>query len=583
MLKRIAVVCIVLCLAAAIAGCQAGTLKTRKVLPEWSRGQQVGIAALNQPVGLLAEGNSLHLIFVAAENGGLQYVRLSASGDLERSVRLAIDTAHPSYPQLFSAADGSLGLLWTDNPAIPRALFLARIDQDGQLLTGPIRLSPANARVSDYTVACNPNGTLDIFWADEIPLDGGIHHLQLAADGQVIRDNRLLIPNAEKPSLQVTPDGLVHLVWIEEPAIRVNHIYYALFDPATGSMSPKTKVGIYKTATGLVSYPPVLGLDRENGYLFWALEQRGGGLTPGEAKTYFMSFPLKEPRETEATILDIPGTARPLYQAVSGSLPYQRLALAEAGWPTSLLYMPEVLNGQRDELGVLLVGEISTQRKSSREVVLVILTDGKVKGYQVPTKLGNALRPVGTVDAEGNVHLVWLNAGGFGRYEVYYASTSGAVKANLDRVTLQDRAMDFLNSVWGLAPALGFFPAIFLLWSFASLVWIILFYFIKVEGGLDRRPSQIALVIAILLYLFSKLFLMPGVLFYAPLLDRLPVNLHFLPVLGTPLFTLLVALGALWFYFRKAQYHTLFTAYLIFVLTDSLLSLLIYVPRWLEG
>ncbi|MBC7261171.1 MAG: hypothetical protein H5T63_04075 [Chloroflexi bacterium] len=582
-MKRIIVICTVLCLAVAMAGCQAGTLKTRKVLPEWSRGQQVGVAALNQPIGLSAEGNDIHLIFVAAGDRGLQYVRISASGNIERSVNLAIDTSHPSYPQLFPAADGMLGLLWTDNPGIPRALFLARFNREGQLLSGPTRLSPENARVSDYALACNPDGNLDVFWNDEIPADGGIHHLRLATDGRVISDSRLLIPNAEKPTLQVNQDGVIHLAWIEEPTIRVNHIYYALFDPATGELSSKTKVGVYKTATGLVSYPPVLGLDRENGYLFWALEQRGGGLTPGEAKTYFVSFPLKEPREMEATILDIPGTARPLYQAASGSLPYQQLALAEMGWPTSLLYMPQVLNGQREELGVLLVGEVATQRKSSREVIWAIFADGKVKGYQVPTKLGNALRPVGTVDAEGNVHLVWLNAGGFGRYEVYYASTSARVKANLDRVTLQDRAMDFLNSVWGLAPAFGFFPAIFLLWSFASFVWIVLFYFIKVEGGLDRRPSQIALAVAILLYLFSKLFLMPGVLFYAPLLDKLPPNLHFLPVLGTPLFTLLAALGALWLYFRRSQYHTLFTAYLIFVLTDSLLSLMIYVPRWLEG
>jgi len=410
--KRIFVVCIMLCFAITIVGCQAGALKTRKVLPEWSRGQQLGIAALNQPIGLLAEGNNIHLIFVTAEDQGLRYVRLSASGDAELGVNLAIDTAHPSYPQLFPAADGTLGLLWTDNPAIPRALFLARFTCDGQLLSGPTRLSPENTRVSDYALACNPDGTLDVFWSDEIPIEGGIHHLRLATDGRIISDNRLLIPNAEKPTVQVASDGVVHLAWIEEPAIRVNYIYYALFHPATGEVSQKTKVGTYKTATGLVSYPPVLGLDKENGYLLWALEQRGGGLTPGEAKTYFVSFPLKEPREAEAIILEIPGTARPMYQATSGSLPYQRLASAEMGWPTSLLYMPEVLNGQREELGVLLVGEVATQRKSSREVIWVILADGKVKGYQVPTKLGNALRPVGVVDAEGNVHLVWLNAGG---------------------------------------------------------------------------------------------------------------------------------------------------------------------------
>lgn len=583
MSKRMSILCTAVCLAIVMMGCQAGKPKTRKVLSEWSRGQQVGIAAVNQPVGLLTEDYYVHMIFVAAESRELQYVRLSDSGDVQAAATLAIDTAHPGYPQLFRSTDSTLGGLWMDNPGIPRALFLARFNYDGQLMNGPTQLSLKNARVSDYTFACNQDGTLDIFWADEIPTDGGIHHLQLAANGQLVSNDHLLIPNAERPTVQVARDGLIHIAWIEEPAIRVNYIYYAVFNSATKELSPKTKVGAYKTATGLVSYPPVLGLDERNAYLFWALEQRGGGLTPGEAKTYLVSFPLEEAHETEATILDIPGTARPLYHAMSGSLPYRQLASAEEGWPTSLLYMPEVLNGQRNELGVLLVGEIATQRKSSREVVWVIFAEGKVKGYQVPTKLGNALRPVGKVDAEGNVHLVWLNTGGFGRYEVYYASTSAAVKANLDRVTVHDRAMDFLENLWSVAPALGFFPPIFLLWNFAPFAWVIVFYFVKVEGGLDRRPAQVALVIAILLYLFSKLFLMPGVLLYAPLLDKLPPNLHFLPVLGTPLFTLLAALGALWLYFRRTKYRSLFTAYLIFVLTDLLLSLIIYVPRWLEG
>jgi hypothetical protein len=157
------------------------------------------------------------------------------------------------------------------------------------------------------------------------------------------------------------------------------------------------------------------------------------------------------------------------------------------------------------------------------------------------------------------------------------------VKANLDRVTLQDRATEVLGVLWSMAPALGFFPPVFLLWAFASFVWVILFYFIKVEGGLDRRPAQIALIVAILLYVGSKLFLMPGPLFYAPFVDRLPSNLQFLPILGTLIFTLLVALGAVWFYFRRRPNRSLFAAYVIFVFTDALLSLLIYVPRWLES
>jgi len=143
--------------------------------------------------------------------------------------------------------------------------------------------------------------------------------------------------------------------------------------------------------------------------------------------------------------------------------------------------------------------------------------------------------------------------------------------------------MDLVNALWSLAPALAFFPPVFLLWGFASFAWVIGFYVVKVEGGLERRSAQIALVVAILLYLFSKFFLMPSVLFYAPLTDRLPENLQFVAVLGTPVFTMLVALGALLLYFRRRKFRSLFVAYLIVVLTDSLLSLIIYVPTWIGG
>jgi len=584
MLKRAVLALVILSLAWIMSGCQVGALKTPKVLPDWSRGQQVGIAALNRPINMMPEDDYVHMILVAAESEALHYVRLDSSGAIQVSTDLEISGTHPSDPRLLLNVDGSLSVLWTDNPAIPRALFLARFSRSGQLLSGPTRLSTEGVRVSTYAVADNLDGSHDVFWANEIPTEGGVYHLRLSENGQVASANRLLIPNGAEPTLQVAADGMIHLAWVEERVLRANDIYYAVFDPSTGELGPRTRVSFYKTATGLVSYAPVLGLDKDTVYLFWALERRGGGLVgAGNAETYAVSFPLDEPAFVEAVTIDIPRTARPKYDAAAGSLPYQQLASADAGWPTSLLYMPATLGGQHEELGVFLAAQVATRNQSSREVVWVIFANGELKGYQLPTKLGNALRPTGVIDERGNVHLAWLNSAGFGRYEVYYASTSDVVKANLDRVTIQDRAMDFFGALWMLAPALGFFPPILLLWSFASLLWVIGFYFIKTEGGLDRRPAQIALVVAILLYLFSKLFLMPGVLFYAPFLDRLPENLQFISVLGTPFLTLLAALGALWLYFRRTPYRSLFVAYVIFVLTDSFLSLIIYVPRWLTG
>jgi hypothetical protein len=193
------------------------------------------------------------------------------------------------------------------------------------------------------------------------------------------------------------------------------------------------------------------------------------------------------------------------------------------------------------------------------------------------------MRPEAALDDSGDVHLVWLGTGGFGRYDVYYASTAPGVRASLDRVSLQDLAADLLNAMWNLAPAIGFFPPVFLLWTFASFIWVILYYFVRVEGGMERRGSQVALGIAIFLYLFSKLFLMPGVLFYAPFINRFPEHLQMVPVLGTLLFTLGAAVAALWLYARKRDYKSLFAMYMIFVITDALLSLIIYVPGWLTG
>jgi hypothetical protein len=582
MSKRSAVV-VLLCLMLALGGCQAGTQKTRKVLPEWSRGEQLGVAALNQAVGLVPEDNFVHLVWVAAEVNVPHYVRLDPSGQIELSTDLDIVGAHPNDARLALNADGSLSILWTDNPKIPRALFLARMSRDGHLLSGPTQLSPEGVRVAHYAVVTDLDGHHHIFWANEIPSEGGIHHLRLSPEGQVASSSALLIQNGESPTAEVAADGMLHLAWVVEPEIRLNCIYYAVYDPSTGQLGPETQISLYKTATGLISYPPTLALDYERVHLFWALEQRGGGLTPGEAQAFHVAFPLDDPREMEPVEIGIPGVARPAYSEASGDLPYERLASAEAGWPTSLLYMPSTLGGQHAEVGVFLVGEVATQRQAGREVVWAVYANGEIKGYQLPMTLGSTLRPTGVIDASGNVHLAWLNTAGFGRYDVYYASTSEAVKVALDPVTVQDRAMDILNVAWAMAPAIGFFPPVFLLWSFASFIWIVLFYFAKVEGGLDRRPARIALVVAIVLYLFSKLFLMPGPLFYAPFQDRLPPNLQFLPVIGTPIFTFLVALGAVWLYFRRTDYRSLFAAYVIFVVTDAVLSLAIYVPRWLQG
>jgi hypothetical protein len=528
-----------------------------------------------------AKNDSVHLVWVSAEGKALHYARLDPAGHLQASTDIAANGAHPSSPRVHVSKDGSIRVLWTDNPRIPRTLFLARLAPDGQVLSEPRALSPVGVHVSDFDAALSAEDDLDIFWATEVPTEGGLYHLRLSQDDQVVSANRLLVSNGAKPALQMARDGMIHLVWVESPSLQENNVYYAMFNPLTGDLTPKTRVGFYRTGTGLVSYGPVLGLDSTTAYVFWALEARGGN-NAGEAQTFSISFPLGAPSFSEATTLDIPSAARAEYHKGSGSLPYKQLASADSGRTTPYLYMPSTLSAQNDELGVWLAGQVSTRNHSNMVVVWAILSNGRLEGYQLPAQTANAMRPTGILDEQGNAHLAWLNVAGFGRYEVYYASTSDAVKASLDRVTLQDVANDFLSALWNLVPALGFFPPIFLLWGIASFLWVVVFYLIKVEGGLERRAPQVALAIAILLYLCSKLFLMPGILIdYAPFIDRVAANLQFIPVVGTLVFTSLTALVAEVIYFRVKSYRSLLVAYLIFVFTDALVSLLIYVPGWI--
>jgi hypothetical protein len=205
MVKRMILVFVTLFLAIVVTGCEAGTPKTRKALPDWSRGQQLGLAGLNQPVHLIAEGSQVYLVWVVVGGKALHYVRLDDSGHVQVSTELQPGGAHVTDPKLVLHADGSFGALWTDNPNMPRALFYGTFSLDGQLVQGPTQLSPAGARVSGYAVAQNLDGNSDIFWADEIPSDGGIHHLRLAADGKTASADRLLIKAAENPTLQLAP------------------------------------------------------------------------------------------------------------------------------------------------------------------------------------------------------------------------------------------------------------------------------------------------------------------------------------------------------------------------------------------
>ena len=90
--------------------------------------------------------------------------------------------------------------------------------------------------------------------------------------------------------------------------------------------------------------------------------------------------------------------------------------------------------------------------------------------------------------------------------------------------------------------------------------------------------GSVVLGIAIALYTGTKLVSLPSSLLYVPFLDQVPPLLYSALVSGVPLIILVLALAAIYAYARRAERANLFPAFLVFALTDALLSMAIYAP-----
>jgi len=189
----------------------------------------------------------------------------------------------------------------------------------------------------------------------------------------------------------------------------------------------------------------------------------------------------------------------------------------------------------------------------------------------------SSLRPVLLADAQDNLHLAWIDAAGFGLYDVFYASTSTEARAALSRLTVRDVANAFFDVLWGIAQAASFLPIVFA-WVFVPLILVALYLFIRVEGDLSRRGPRWMLILSLLLYVATKYLFRPNWMAALPLPANLASSIANVLMYATPLLISAVAGLLTWLFIRRREYASLFAVFLIFVATDAVMTLLIYVP-----
>jgi hypothetical protein len=575
MIRKLARYGILLAMLLTLSGCDVTSNRSDKPSPDWSRGLKLGVSPLNQPVALQIDGEGhAYLVWYTQteEVSKLHYAQLDDQAKVVMERDLDIPLFDPHKPQLLLDRQGNMHLAFLAREEGAKSLFHFLLGYDGQVLSEPTRLSPPTrgedkgGEVESYQMCLGQEGRIEVFWANE----EGIVHLGLDGRGEVISAHTLIVPQGMNPSAQVDRAGTIHLAWIQETSSQGQTLHYAAFqvpEPVQGTRLART--GKVPTAA---LYGPVLGLDMDNVYIIWALEQRAG-LEVGTAQAFYVSFPLG-----------------------SGQAPLSptRINIGNSDFVT----MPSVAEGQRDEVAATFNVYVSSGFKASFEqpkmvemgpvgvvfrpemqLATAVFAEGKMRGYQLAAKTDSAsLRPNLQADAASNLYLTWLDTAGFGRYDVYYASTSPEAKARLDRTRAKDVLSKAADLTFGMLSGLALLPLV-VLWIFLPMLSLVLFYVFT--GGaeeLELRRVKVVLGMAIALYMGAKLVTLPSSLLYTLFLGQMSPLLSSVLVSGMPLLILALAVAAIIVYKRRAERATLFPAFLVFVATDALLSLFIYAP-----
>ncbi|MFH1929748.1 MAG: hypothetical protein ABIK79_16515 [Chloroflexota bacterium] len=586
-------VLILMAMMSLLVGCDLGAEKSFRVASDWSRGATVGTSALSNPVSLCVDagGSPVHLAWVTEGESSelLHYVQLNERADVVVDRDLEVPARHPHRLQLLSDGRGGTHLFWMDSLEGALGLYYMRLTSEGQPASYPIRLSPVDVTVGSFSTGPNARGEIEVFWSSEDGDHPGIYNIILDSWGSLVSPNALIREGGHDPHFALAGDGTLHLTWMQKPSYEEHEIYYSTLSPVDATFQEATQVGFYNAGTGQVGYPPRIGLTNDTVYIFWSVERRGGGLTPPAAESFYVASSGGEMEFSQAKLIGIPRTTNPSYSRVEGELSYSELAAPVGGTAavyanSPFVYQVALVSPDGPKLPAAFATQLSTRNQDLIQITLTIWADGAMEGYQVAARTRSiSLRPVLAVDSLGDFHLTWIDTGGFGKYQVYYATTSPEAKAVLNRITTRDVFSGVFNVLWGLGQAVSFFP-VFFFWLLPPLVWIAVFSYIRVDDDLTRTPSKVALGIAFTIYFFTKFFVLPaGFMSYVPFIDQIPPPFDEWLMIGLPLIVLgLAILGSL-LHARRSETKSLFAAFLVFALIDGVVSLSIYVPAYLGG
>lgn len=581
MIKRIDHLCALVVLAAALmlGGCSIESDRSEKPSPDWSRGLRLGRTSLRQPVALQVDSDRhVHLVWC---DDGLRYAQLDEQAHVLINERLGIDLPSPRKPQLLVDGEDTIHLAWLSRAEGIQELYHVSIDQ-GATTDGPVLVSWEGQNVSGFQMYLSPSAGVEFIWAGEFGQgSSALAHTTLQDPDR----STTLVPDGIDPYVLVDDKGTVHVAWLQERGYTARSVYYATLNGTAPDLQVVPAGGhnlaSFEFSESGVYQGPIIGLDTDNTYVLWSIQNLGGGLTPTAAFSYRVSFRHGAPELANPRAIGLPPASRPDY--IDYTSPYgftqiSPLSPDERVFSSDFVNSPATVPSLQAELPVAFSLLTQSEATSQIQLATAILSKGEQVGYQLASKTGNAsLMPAITTDPDTYLHLAWIDTAGFKEFDVYYASNAPEARNWLDRTSSEDIVLGAADLVFGLMSGIGLLP-IAAIWSFPPLVWVVVFFIFSGQEELMRTLAKVGFAIAIVLYAGMKLLLLPGLFRGTPFLYLVPREWATFTGMAVPAFILGVALAAVYLYSRRSERATIFKGYLIFALVDVLLTLGLYAP-----
>lgn len=562
-----------------LSGCSVQSDRSDKPSDDWSRGLLLGRTAAKQPVALEVDADKhVHLVWceITADRGeALHYAHLNEQGQVMVNQSLGLHLPSPRRAQLLVDRENNLHLAWLSRAEGRQSLYHVLIDQDGRPAQ-PLLLSREGEDVDSFHTYLSAEGETAFVWSSQPENEQkGIFHLVL----HDASSPTLLIPQGIDPVVLVDNAGTTHLAWLYEKGLSARDIYYATLEGSHVVPDGGQKLTDFEFGESAVYHGPIIGADTNNIYVLWAVQNLGGGLMPTAAWAFYVSFEPGKPSLTNPGYIGLPIETMPEYVDYTGPYGYSELALLPPWvYSSDFVNAPAVVSSQESELPVALSLMVASRSESTIQLAMVVFSEGQPTGYQLASNTSNAsVLSTLVADSDSNLHVAWIDTAGFRQYDIYYASTSPEAKKWLDRTSSDDIVLGAADLVWGIISGIGLLPIV-VMWNFPPLIWVVLFYMFSGREYLERMGTKIGLLVSIIIYCASKLVLLPGLSTGTPFLYQVSSDLRTTLAMAIPVIILLLALAAIYIYARRSERATIFEAYLVFSLTDGLLTVLLYAP-----